>query len=284
MARRPIWSGSISFGLVNIPVKLFSAISEKEVRFHQVHGKDGGRIQYKRFCAAEDVEVPWDEIVKGYPISRHRIVTITPEELEEHDPETTRTIDITEFVDLATIDPIFYDRTYYLAPDRGAERAYALLFDAMAEKGRVGIARIVMRTKQYLCAVRPMGSALALTTMQYHDEIIGEDELELPKKVKPSAKELAMASQLIDSLAGEWDPTRYEDTYRKQILELIERKAEGEPIEVKPEARARPGEVVDLFSALQASLAGGRRNERPAPVRKRARRSGSRGRRTRRAA
>lgn len=283
MAKRPIWTGSISFGLVNIPVKVYSAVSPKEVHFNQVHEKDGSRIQYKRFCAEEDVEVPWEEIVKGYPISKHRIVTITPKELQAHDPEATRTIDITEFVELATIDPIFYDRTYYLAPDKGADRAYALLYEAMADKGRVGIARIVMRTKQYLCAIRPMGRALAMTTMQYHDEIVDESELDLPKRVKPTAKELAMASQLIDSLEDEWDPTKYEDTYRKEILKLIDKKAEGEPIEVKHAKRETGGKVVDLFSALQASLGGGKA-VKPKEKKAARRRSGSRTRRTRRAA
>src|SRR5437764_1144277 len=196
---RPIWSGSISFGLVNVPVKLFSATSPKEVRFHMLHDKAGGRIQQKRVCSIDGEEVAWEHIVKGFEVSKGRYVPITREELEAFAPKATRSIDIEDFVDLAQIDPIYYDHSYYLVPDRGAARPYALLREAMKSTGKVGIGQFVLRTKQYLAAVRPMGSALALSTMLHADEVVDQSELEgLPgADAKPREKELHMARQLV---------------------------------------------------------------------------------------
>jgi DNA end-binding protein Ku len=261
-----------------------------------IHEPDGARITQKRFCSREDKEVPWEEIAKGYPISKRTMVKIDPAELEALDPEATRTIDIVEFVELSQIDPLFYDHHYYVGPEPGAEKAYALLHQAMAEKQRVAIARMVMRTKQYLCAVRPLARALCLTTMQYADEIVPEVELEgLPSsRVKPSAGELKMAAQLIDTLAvRHFDPSRYKDEYRERVLELIERKAAGEEIVVQEEAPARRAAVVDLMAALRASLerrgrapegeAKGEAGGRPAGARQeRVRRRAAGGARTRR--
>ncbi len=198
---RSIWSGAISFGLVNVPVKLYSAVSQKEVRFHMVHEKDGGRIRQKRVCSVDGDEVPYEEIIKGYEISPDRYVTVTREELEKFDPKATKSIDIEDFVELEEIDPIFFESTYYLAPDKGASKAYALLLAAMQKTGKVGIARLVLRTKQYLCAVRPKGDALVVSTMNYADEVVSADALEeLPalKEFKPKEKELEMAEKLID--------------------------------------------------------------------------------------
>ena len=252
---RAIWSGSISFGLVNVPVKLFSAVSPKEVRFHMVHDADGARIKQKRVCSADGKEVPYEHIAKGYEVSPGQYVVISREELEKFDPEATRTIEIGEFVDLKEIDPIYYVTTYYLAPDRGAARAYSLLFHAMKDSERVGIARVVLRIKQYLCAVRPLGKVLALSTMLYADEVNRQSELEgLPSEdAKPKERELQMATQLIDSLAAEFKPAKYKDEYREKILALIEQKAEGRQIKAPPAERA-PGKVVNLMDALKASL------------------------------
>jgi DNA end-binding protein Ku len=260
---RPIWTGSISFGLVNVPVKLFSATSPKEVRFHMVHDKDGGRIQQKRVCSVDGEEVSWEHIVKGYEFSKGQYVTVTKEELTALYPKATRSIDIEDFVDLRQIDPIFYETTYYLLPDRGASRPYALLVEAMKKTGRVGVARFVLRTKQYLAAVRPMERVLAVSTMLYADEIVEQDELDgVPgSEAKPRDKELNMAEQLIESLAAEFDPGKYKDTFREQVLEMLERKAEGQEIVAEPGAEEPRGKVVNLMDALAKSLAAARRGE-----------------------
>src|SRR3954466_7322507 len=194
---RSIWSGAISFGLVNVPVKLYTAVRKKDVRFHQLHEKDGVRIQQKRVCPEEDKEVPYEEIVKGYEISKGQYVMIEPEELESLDPEATHTIDIEDFVHLEDIDPLFFDSSYYLVPDNRGEKAYRLLLTAMSDAGMVGIARVVLRTKQYLSAVRPVGDALVLTTMNFADEVMGAEELDdLPgSDVEPSDREVEMANR-----------------------------------------------------------------------------------------
>jgi DNA end-binding protein Ku len=266
---RSIWSGAISFGLVNVPVKVFTAVRKKDVRFHQLHEKDGVRIQQKRWCPKEEEEVPYDEIVKGYEISPGQYVVIDPDELDALDPEATRTIDIEDFVDLDEIDPLYFDSNYYLVPDDRGEKAYRLLLESMRDSAKVGIARVVMRTKQYLVAVRPVGDALVMTTMNFADEVVSQKELEgLPtSKQGASDRELRMAQQLIDSLATDWEPSQYKDTYRERVLDLIEQKAEGKEIVTQPEAE-RPAPVVDLMAALEASLAaakgGGDDDEKPA--------------------
>jgi DNA end-binding protein Ku len=262
---RPIWSGSISFGLVNVPVKLFSATSPKEIRFHMLHDKDGGRIQQKRVCSIDGHEVPWEHIVKGFEISKGRYVTVTREELEAFNPKGTKSIDIEDFVELGQIDPVYYETTYYLVPDRGAQRPYALLLEAMRKTHRVGIARFVLRTKQYLCAVRPMEKALALSTMLYADEIVDQSELEgLPgKEAAPRERELHMAEQLVESLATDFQPEKYKDTWREEVLALLERKAQGEEIVAEPAAAEPSGKVVNLMEALQRSLAAAKKGEAP---------------------
>ncbi len=253
---RPIWTGSISFGLVNVPIKLVSATAPKDVRFHQLHSSDNARIQQKRVCSADGEEVPFEEIVKGYEISPGRYVVIDPEELRAADPEATHTIDIEEFVDLDQIDPIFYEKAYYLVPDKRAEKPYKLLAEAMAKTNKVGIATFVMRTKQYLCALRASEGALVLSTMLFADEVVPLEGLEGLNEadVTLSDRELAMAEQLIDSLGADFEPQKYHDTYREQVLELIGRKAEGQEISA-PAVTAAPGAVVDLMAALEASLA-----------------------------
>src|SRR3954454_6325303 len=254
---RSIWSGAISFGLVNVPIKLFSAVSRKTVRFHQLNGETGNRIQQKRGDPETGAGGGYEQIVKGYELTRDRYVVINPDELDALDPERTRTIDIEDFVDLDDIDPVYYDHPYYLVPDTGATKAYGLLLNAMQESGKVAIARVVLRSKEQLVAIRPAGDVLMMETMIFADEVVSPDELDgLPEaqELKASERELKMAQQLIDSLSSEFDPSRYRDEYREKVLELIERKAQGEEIAVQPEA-AKPTKVPDLMAALEASLA-----------------------------
>ena len=270
---RAIWSGAISFGLVNVPVKLYSATSPKSVRFHQLSSKTGVRIRQKRVDPSTDEEVPYEEIVQGYEVTPDRYVTIDPDELDALDPKATKTIDIEEFVSLDEIDPIFYDHSYYLAPTAGGSKAYRLLLDAMRESGKVGIGKVVLRTKQQLAALRPSDDVLTLTTMLWGDEVLSPDridELESVEEAPASDRELKMAEQLIDSLSAAWDPTQFKDEYRERVIDLIERKAAGEEIAVQPQAE-EPAAAPDLMAALEASLAAvGKEDEEPAPKPKRA--------------
>ncbi|HWD65328.1 MAG TPA: Ku protein [Solirubrobacteraceae bacterium] len=254
---RAIWSGAISFGLVNVPVKLFSATSPKTVRFHQISGKTGARIKQKRVDSSTDEEVSFEDIVKGYELSPDHYVLIDPDELEALDPKATRTIDIEDFVDLDEIDPIYYDHTYYLAPAAGGAKPYRLLLDAMKASGKVAIGRIVLRTKQQLCALRPAGDALALSTMLFGDEVLGPDrldDLDQVSETETTDRELKMAQQLIDTLSSDFDPSKYKDDYRDRVLDLIERKASGEKIAAAPQAEEETP-APDLMAALEASLA-----------------------------
>jgi DNA end-binding protein Ku len=258
---RAIWSGSISFGLVNIPVKLFSAVSRKTVRFHQLDRSDNQRIQQRRVNPRTGEEVPYDNLVKGYEIGPERYVVVTPEELDALAPEKTRSIDIEDFVDLDQIDPIYYDHPYYLVPDKSAAKAYRLLLDAMREADKVAIARVVIRSKEQLVAIRPRDDVLTMETMLFADEVVPPDQLEdLPANgsKKTTKRELEMAQQLIDSLSGEFEPEKYRDEYRERVLDLIERKAEGEEVvlEAPPE---EPQKVPDLMAALEASIANAKR-------------------------
>jgi DNA end-binding protein Ku len=278
---RAIWSGAISFGLVNVPVKLYSATSPKSVRFHQLSSKTGVRIRQKRVDPSTDQEVPYEEIVKGYEVTPDRYVMIDPDELDALDPKATKTIDIEEFVSLDEIDPIFYDHSYYLAPTAGGSKAYRLLLDAMRESGKVGIGKVVLRTKQQLAALRPTGEVLTLTTMLWGDEVLPPDridELESVEEAPASDRELKMAEQLIASLSNNWDPTQFKDEYRERVLDLIQRKAAGEEIAVQPQAE-EPDAAPDLMAALEASLAAVGTEEKPAPKPRRSTsksRSGSR--------
>jgi DNA end-binding protein Ku len=254
---RAIWSGAISFGLVNVPIKLYSATSPKTVRFHQLHAKDGVRIQQKRFCPADGDEVSYEDLVKGFEIAPDRYVIVTQQELDGLDPRHTKTIDIDAFVEQADIDPVYYDNAYHVAPATGGAKPYQLLLSAMEQSGKVAIGRFVLRTRQQLCALRPAGGVLMLSTMLYGDEVNAPerlDELEALGDVEASKREVAMAQQLIDSLSADFDPGQYRDEYREQVLELIERKAAGEQIAVQPAAKA-PAAVPDLMAALEASVA-----------------------------
>jgi DNA end-binding protein Ku len=264
---RSIWRGAISFGLVNVPVKLYSAVSKKTVRFNQLHDADHARIQQKRVCSEDGEEVPYENIVKGFEIAPDRYVVITPDELEALDPAKTRSIDIEDFVDITDIDPLYYEHPYYLLPDTGAAKAYKLLLEALRETNKVAIARVVLRTKEYLVAIRPAGDVLTMETMLFADELISADGLdELPDAdVKATERELSMARQLIEAQATEFDPSKYRDEYRERVLELIERKAAGEEIVVQPLAEESK-EVPDLMAALEQSLAAAQGGRRKAPV------------------
>jgi DNA end-binding protein Ku len=267
---RAIWSGAISFGLVNVPIKMYTATSPKTVRFNQLSSKTGARIRQKRVDPTTDEEVPFEDIVKGYEITPDRFVVITNEELDALDPRATKTVDIEEFVDLVDIDPIYYDHNYYLAPTAGGAKAYRLLLDAMRESGKVGIGKVVIRSKQQLCALRPTGDVLTLTTMLWGDEVLSPDRLDEIGEIEEAQatdRELKMAEQLIASLSSEFAPEKFKDEYREQVLQLIERKAAGEEIAVQPQAE-EPAAVPDLMAALEASLAAVRSDDedKPAPA------------------
>ena len=255
---RSIWTGAISFGLVTVPVKLYSAVSRKTVRFHQLNKETGVRIQQKRVDPTTGEEIPYEDIVKGYELTPDQYVVIEPGELEALDPKKTKSIEIEDFVALDEIDPIFYDHPYYLAPGPGGAKPYRLLLEAMRETGRVAIANVVIRSKQQLVALRPMDdNVLAMSTMVYPDEVIDAaniDELGAVEDIEVNNRELDIAKQLVDSLAGPFDAGKYRDTYREEVLALVERKAAGKEIAVQPTADEEEAEVPDLMSALKASL------------------------------
>jgi DNA end-binding protein Ku len=254
---RPIWTGTISFGLVSIPVKLYNAINKKSVSFNQIDQRTGSRIKLRRVSAADGTEVPEGEIVKGYELSKDRYVVVEPSELDGLDPVATRTIDLADFVDLADIDPIYYDIPYYLVPDKGGAKPYKLLTSAMSAREKVAIGNFVMRTKQYLAAIRPADGKLVISTMVYADEVVDSSslaELDEVDKVNVSDKELAMAEQLVESLSGKFEPDKYHDEYREKVLDLIHRKAEGEEPVVAAAPPETSSKVVDLLAALEASV------------------------------
>jgi DNA end-binding protein Ku len=255
---RSIWTGAISFGLVTVPVKLYSAVNRKTVRFHQLNGKTGARIAQKRVDPSTGDEVAYEDIVKGFELTPDHYVVIEPGELEALEPKKTKTIEIEDFVELADIDPIFYDHPYYLAPGPGGAKPYRLLLEAMRETGRVAIARVVIRSKEQLVALRPMGDdVLGISTMLFSDEVVETDkidELSAAAEVEATKRELDIAKQLVESLAGPFDPSKYHDTYREEVLDLIERKAAGEEIAVQPVSEEEDEPVPDLMAALKASL------------------------------
>jgi DNA end-binding protein Ku len=256
---RAIWSGSISFGLLNVPVKLYSAVSKQTVRFRELREDDGARVRHKRVAEGDGKEVPYEKIVKGYEFAPDQYVVLTREELAELDPKKTRAIEIQDFVDLDDIDPIYFEQPYYLAPDKGAAKAYALLVQAMKETRKVAIARFVLRNKEHLAAIRPMDDVLTMATMRFHDEVTPPNELdgdvfEEEKPKKPEKRELEMAKQLIESLSSDFEADRYRDEYREELLSLLERKAEGKEVVAAPTEEPKPTKAPDLMAALEESL------------------------------
>jgi DNA end-binding protein Ku len=263
---RAIWSGSISFGLLNVPVKLYSAVSKQTVRFRELREGDGSRVKHKRVAESDGKEVPYEKIVKGYEYAPDQYVVLSRDELAELDPKRTRAIEIQDFVDLDDIDPIYFEQPYFLGPDKGAERAYALLVQAMKDARKVAVARFVLRNKEHLAAIRPMEDVLTLTTMRFHDEVSSPQDLdgevfEEAKPKKPEKRELEMAKQLIESLTSDFKPDRYRDEYREELLDLLERKAAGKEVVTAPTEEPKPTKAPDLMAALEESLAAVRGEE-----------------------
>ena len=269
---RPYWKGAIGFGLVNVPVSLTPATRKLDFSFHLYHDEDGGRIREKRVCERDGKEVPWQHIVKGYEVSKTQIVTLTQKEIRAADPERDRTIGIEEFVKLDEVDPLQMDQSYYVAPEGRSAKAYALLAEALEKSGQVAIARIVLSTKQHLCMLRSTDGRMVLTTLVWADEV--REAPEIPRSTV-GGKELQMAEQLLRSMAGKFQPSRFKDDHRARVEALIRKKAKGQPIEAPETSRAE--RVVDLARALEQSLAAAKKGSarpaaraRPARARRRA--------------
>jgi DNA end-binding protein Ku len=273
---RAIWKGAISIGLVNVPVKLYSAVRTKDVRFNELHAEDGQRIKHVRICSKDGEEVPFEEIVKGYEITPGRYVVIEAEELAAAAPKATRLVQIEQFVPTDEIDPRLYEKSYHLGPDKGGARTFDLLVRALGDTERSGIGKIVLRTKEYLAAVRAVGDALVLSTMHFADELVAPESLEdFPDAVELKDRELAIALQLVESLAAPFEHDKYQDTYREQVLELIARKARGETVELADVPEPEPTD--DLMAALEASLAAAKGAARSQPAARRKETAGSGG-------
>ena len=251
MAPRSIWNGTITFGLVNVPIKLYTAVESKTVHFREVHAKDGAQIEHRRICPKEDREVDYDDVVKGYEVSPDRYVVLEKDEIKAAAGHRGKVVHLTEFVDAAEIDPVFYDKTYYVG-SRDAQDAYRLLHEALRRSGCAGIGRFTFHDREYLVAVRALDDVLALHTMRFHDEVVSPDELEIPSGGrKPNKSEVQMAAKLVESLEEDFKPERYEDSYRDSVLDLVKRKAAGKEIDLV--AQEEP-EHDDLEAALAASL------------------------------
>jgi DNA end-binding protein Ku len=252
---RSIWNGTITFGLVNVPIKLYSATDSKTVHFHEVHVRDGARIEHRRFCSKEDKEVDYGDVVKGYEVSENSFVVLEKEEVKAAAGDRGKVVHLSEFVPVDEIDPVFFEKTYYVGADDEKD-VYRLLHDALARSGRAGIGRFSFHDREYLVAVRALDGVLALHTLRFDDEVVSGDELELPSAGrKPSKQELQMADRLVDALAQDFDPSAYEDTYRDAVLGLIRRKAKGEEIDLAEQEEPAHGD--DLMAALEASLGSG---------------------------
>lgn len=253
---RAIWKGGISFGLVNIPIALYPATRREELKFRLLRKGDLSPVNYKRVAEKDGKEVPWDEIVKGYEYEKGKYVVVRDEDFQRVDLEATQTVDIQDFVDQEEIDPMFFYKPYYLEPQKGGEKAYALLRDALKDTNKVGIAKVVIKTRQYLAGVKPEDDVLALELMHFADELANPEKLRVPKKTEVGKREMNMAKSLIDSMSSKWNPAKYKDDYRKALMEVIEEKVEagGKEIEEKPKKAPKPTKVIDLVSVLQKSL------------------------------
>ena len=257
MAPRSLWNGTVTFGMVSVPIKLYTATESKSVSFHEVHAKDGSRIEHRKICSKDEKEVPKDEVVKGFEVDEDKYVVLEKDEIKAAAGDRGKVIHIEEFVDAAAIDPVFYEKTYYAGP-RDEEDVFRLLGDALRKTGRAGIGRFTFHDREYLIALRaPEGGPLLLDTLRFHDEVVDAGDLEIPgtrKKIAP--KEEKAAKKLVAMLAADFDPADYEDTYREAVLDLIKRKAKGE--EIDPMEQEEPEQGDDLSAALEASLAGGK--------------------------
>jgi DNA end-binding protein Ku len=249
-----IWSGAINFGLVTIPVKLFTAVKTDDLSFNLLHAKDEGRIKYERICSVDGKPVPWDEIVKGYEFEKGQYVILTDEDFAKVNPEATQSVDILEFVEIDKINPMFFDKPYYLEPTKQGRHAYALLREALASSNRVAIARVVIRTKEYIAAVKPINDALVLELMHWADEIVGESTLEIPSREKLPEKEMEMARMLIDTMSvDDFEPEKFTNNYHDEMLEMIDARAAGKELPKPKKAPAR-AKVVNLMDVLAQSL------------------------------
>lgn len=254
---RSIWKGSISFGLVNIPVSLFPATHREELKFHLLRASDMSPINYKRVAEADGKEVPWDEIVKGFEYEKGKFVVLKEEDFKRVDIEATQTVDIIDFVQLDDVDPMFFNKPYYLEPGKGGGHAYALLRDVLRETGRAGIAKVVIKTRQHLAAVKPLKDALVLEIMHFADELTDPNELNLHEgERKAAGKELQMAKALVEQMTDKWDPKKYTDDYTSALMKVIDEKVEsgGKDLPAPPRAAKKSGKVIDLLSVLQQSL------------------------------
>ena len=253
---RAIWKGSISFGLVNIPIALYPATRREELKFRLLRKGDLSPVNYKRVAEKDGKEVPWDQIVKGYEYEKGKYVVLKDEDFERVDLEATQTVDIQDFVDQEEIDPMFFYKPYYLKPQKGGDKAYALLRDALKDTNKVGVAKVVIKTRQYLAGVKPEDGALVLELMHFADELADPEKLHVPKKMEVGKREMSMAKSLIDSMSSKWNPEKYKDDYREALMEVIEEKVEagGKEIEEKPRKAPKPTKVIDLVSVLQKSL------------------------------
>jgi DNA end-binding protein Ku len=253
---RAIWKGSISFGLVNIPIALYPATRREELKFRLLRKNDLSPVNYKRVAEKDGKEVPWDQIVKGYEYEKGKYVVLKDEDFGRIDLEATQTVDIQDFVKLDEIDPIFFYKPYYLEPQKGGEKAYALLREALKDSNQVGIATVVIKTREYLAGVKPKDDALVLEIMHFADELADSSKFHIPKKVEVGKREMNMAKSLIDSMTSKWQPEKYTDDYREALMDVIEEKVEagGKEIEEKPKKAPKPTKVIDLVSVLQKSL------------------------------
>jgi len=252
---RAIWKGSISFSLINIPIALYPATRREELKFRLLRSSDMSPVNYKRVAEADGKEVPWEHIVKGYEYEKGKFIVLKDEDFKRADIEATQSVDILDFVELDEIDPIFFDKPYYLEPEKRGEKAYGLLRDALKQSGKVGIAKVVIKTRQHLAAVKPEKNLLVLELMHFSEEIIDTKELKIPHNATLAAKELNMAKDLIAKMSGKWDPTQYQDEYRHALLEVIHKKVESGGKKIPTHGKAkRPTNVVDLVSVLQESL------------------------------
>ncbi len=271
---RAIWKGSISFGLVNIPIALYPATRREELKFRLLRESDHSPVNYKRVAEKDGKEVPWGEIVKGYEYEKGKFVILNEKDFQRVDLEATQTVEIEDFVDVDEIDPMYFYKPYYLEPQKGGDKAYVLLRDVLAQTNKVGIAKVIIKTRQYLAGVKATKHALVLELMHFAQELSDAEKLNVPKKSEPAKREMDMGKALVESMSAKWDPAKYKDDYRDALLEVIEEKVEsgGKELEEKPKAKKQSSKVIDLVAVLQQSLARneGGKKKKTAPKRSKA--------------